>query len=143
MRGSRASEHEFLEPVASSEDEQSGHSDTVETVGFTAGSGGPYRFVVRRASGAAVSRLQLLVLTLSDAALRHRTVSGSLPSPVDSRNTGSVAIGAVRFTQTDRVEPFSSQGPTLDGRTKPDLVAVDCTTTATYRPFCGTRRVRP
>jgi subtilisin family serine protease len=30
------------------------------------------------------------------------------------------------------VEPFSSQGPTSDNRTKPDIVAPDWVTTATY-----------
>jgi hypothetical protein len=49
----------------------------------------------------------------------------------------------VRFSQPDRVETFSSRGPTLDGRTKPDVVAVDCTTTLTYRPFCGTSASAP
>src|SRR5439155_17747237 len=34
--------------------------------------------------------------------------------------------------RTGVIEPYSSRGPTLDGRTKPDLTGPDGVTTATY-----------
>jgi hypothetical protein len=125
-------------PVAASEDPQTGRGDPVESFGFTASTSGTYRFVVRRDSGGPVSRIQLLVLTSADVALEHRTIENTLPSPADSNSAGAIAVGAVPFDDPSTIEPYSSQGPTVDGRIKPDLVAVDCTTTVTIDPFCGT-----
>jgi hypothetical protein len=41
------------------------------------------------------------------------------------------------------IEPYSSQGPTLDGRIKPDLVAADCARTTIDEEFCGTSQSAP
>ena len=40
-------------------------------------------------------------------------------------------------------ETFSSRGPTLDGRVKPDLVAGDCAPTVILAVFCGTSEAAP
>jgi len=44
---------------------------------------------------------------------------GSIPTPGDA--AGALTVGAVRWTGT-AAEPYSSHGPTDDGRSKPDLV---------------------
>jgi hypothetical protein len=48
------------------------------------------------------------------------TVEGSVPTPGDA--VGAVAVGAVDW-RGDRFKSYSSQGPTADGRLKPDIVA--------------------
>jgi len=48
------------------------------------------------------------------------TTAGSVPSPADAR--GAIAVGAVDW-RGDRLRRYSSQGPSPDGRLKPDLVA--------------------
>ncbi len=53
----------------------------------------------------------------------------------DSRDVISVgAVGDNPYGTT--IAPYSSQGPTNDGRIKPDLSAVTCTTSFTYSPGC-------
>lgn len=54
--------------------------------------------------------------------------AGSLVSPASAR--GAFAVGATNGF--DQVQKYSSQGPTADGRIKPDLVAPDTVSTATY-----------
>ena len=46
--------------------------------------------------------------------------------------------GAICF-QNDSLEPYSSQGPTIDGRTKPDIAGQDAVTSGVYGAFstCG------
>ena len=59
----------------------------------------------------------------------------------------STAAGTcdVVTTPTSRVEPFSSRGPTIDGRVKPDLMGYDATNSnlAEVSPFCGTSAAAP
>lgn len=73
------------------------------------------------------------------------TAASSLSVPADAR--GAVAVGQADW-QTDIVDPSSSRGPTADGRTKPDLVAPTCVTSAVYATiendvFCGTSSAAP
>jgi len=73
------------------------------------------------------------------------TAAGSLSVPADAR--GAVTVGQADW-QTDVVDPSSSRGPTADGRTKPDLVAPTCVTSAVYSVtdndvFCGTSSAAP
>lgn len=73
--------------------------------------------------------------------------AGSLVSPADA--AGAVAVGAydygVRTAGADPIRYYSSQGPTWDGRLKPDIVAGDGVSTATYgqRQFYGTSASSP
>ena len=54
-----------------------------------------------------------------------------------------LSIGAADVTSPDQVEEFSSQGPTLDNRIKPDLTGSDCGETAIFGQFCGTSASAP
>ena len=57
---------------------------------------------------------------------------------------GAFAVGAT-YWEDDGLEPFSSQGPTNDGRIKPELAAPDGVTTMTYGStnFYGTSASSP
>ncbi|MDQ6602102.1 MAG: S8 family serine peptidase [Chloroflexota bacterium] len=70
---------------------------------------------------------------------------GSLTVPGDAR--GAVAVAAINV-QTEGVETFSSHGPTLDGRAKPDLGAPDRVMSGAYASvgvanFLGTSAAAP
>ena len=73
--------------------------------------------------------------------------SGSLVSPADA--VGAVAVGAYDYAVSTPgatpARPYSSRGPTWDGRLKPDFTAGDGVSTATYgqRQFYGTSASAP
>ncbi|HSO29421.1 MAG TPA: S8 family serine peptidase [Candidatus Sulfomarinibacteraceae bacterium] len=121
---------------------QSETGDPLELLEFTAPSAGTFGISIRYAGGPAAATMRLLVHGATTA-LTYRTTTGSLPAPADSRNPGMVTVGAVRYTTPSVIEPYSSRGPTLDGRIKPDLVAVDCVDTTVAAGFCGTSQAAP
>ena len=61
--------------------------------------------------------------------LQYQTAAGSLVDPATS--TSALAVGALCW-QTRQLEPYSSQGPTIHGRIKPDLAGHDSVSGATY-----------
>jgi len=68
----------------------------------------------------------------------------SANSPVaDSANPGMATIGAVDPPGGGQIATYSSQGPTNDGRIKPDLSAVAGMTSVTYGKFSGTSAATP
>ena len=82
--------------------------------------------------------------------IQPHTLNGSITNPAESANTGLLSVGAAPWYNAQSIEPYSSRGPTPDGRTKPEIVAVDCGETALrpYRPdsnraFCGTSQAAP
>jgi subtilisin family serine protease len=67
---------------------------------------------------------------LDDASLeRFDDPSGTISDPATA--PAALAVGAVCY-RTGVIEQYSSRGPTVDGRTKPDLAGPDGVTTATY-----------
>ncbi|MBF8290484.1 MAG: Peptidase and subtilisin kexin sedolisin [Chloroflexi bacterium] len=129
--------------VASSEDVQAGKGDPYEVIEYTAPGAAIYDIVVKRITGTPTSRIQMLAYAGPFVSLRHQVPAGTLPSPADSANPGMVSIGAVNVASPDTIEPFSSRGPTLDGRIRPDLMAVDCAPTTIEVVFCGTSQSAP
>lgn len=101
---------------------------------------GTYELKIERTRGNKANRLSLL---LSSGARPQYIVpegSAGLTEPEMSRFVISVGATDLR----NRLEPFSSQGPTPDGRIKPDLVAPDGVITRTFRPtFSGTSASSP
>ena len=130
-------------PVASSSNLQNGTGDPVETLEYDVPSTGAYEISAHRSSGGAASRVQLLVQSEVEAPLEYHVAQDTLTAPADGRNPGMLVVGAVDVSAPSTVEPYSSQGPTLDGRVKPDLVAVDCADTRTIATFCGTSEATP
>ena len=71
------------------------------------------------------------------------TAAHSIPTPADA--AGSISIGAVDW-RTNGLKVYSSQGPTADGRLKPDLVAPTGTVVrdgAATRGIGGTSNAAP
>jgi len=65
-------------------------------------------------------------------------------SIVDSVNAGVVAVGAVDPPDSGRLGTYSSQGPTNDGRVKPDMSAVSGFRSTTFGfDFSGTSAAAP
>ncbi len=68
---------------------------------------------------------------------------------VDSRNPGLVAVGAIDPANgsgtPEAIASYSSQGPTNDGRIKPDVSAPSCVSSSIYAPSCfnGTSAASP
>lgn len=95
------------------------------------------------------NRLKPVALKLfsANARLEPAVPQGSLPAPADAR--GVLAVGAIPIGlwESGPAASYSSQGPTSDGRLKPELVAPDDVRTATevglLRRFQGTSAAAP
>ena len=59
-------------------------------------------------------------------------------NPEESRNTGAMAVGATHWWDTHTIASYSSRGPTLDGRTKPDITGVACGRSTVIPPTTST-----
>jgi len=130
--------------VQSSKDRQAGTGEPYEYLSYVAPADGTYGIAINRVSGAATPRMQLLVYVPGGGnGLAYQVPAGTIPSPADSANPGMVTVGAVDVAQSSTIEPYSSRGSTLDGRTKPDLVAADCAPTTIIQVFCGTSEAAP
>ena len=73
----------------------------------------------------------------------HHTLSHSITHPADSANPGMLAVGAAAASSTATIEPYSSRGPTTDGRVKPDIVGVDKADSSIYGRWSGTSQSSP
>ncbi|MCS4537444.1 MAG: S8 family serine peptidase [Thaumarchaeota archaeon] len=86
-------------------------------------------------------------LTVYKGALTKYVQEGSVDIPGDSK--GALTVGAIHWDPRKRpsstIEPYSSQGPTADGRIKPDVIAPSCVSTTAYgsSQFCGTSASTP
>lgn len=113
-------------PVASSTNEQSGTQPPTEALCYQAPNAGTYDFVIQRYSG----QTRTLELFDTTATLERTTPAGSIVQPADALE--SLSVGAAFWAEPYPLEVFSSQGPTSDGRLKPDLVAYDGVSTSTF-----------
>ena len=132
--------------VVTSERDQSGDATDIpyERISRRHGqiANGEYCLAVNQTSGAAPSWIQLLVWGASDD-LQHYVSAHSITNPAESRNVGMLAAGAAPFSDTSTIESFSSQGPTTDNRTKPDIVGADGGTSSTRGTWKGTSQASP
>ncbi|MEW6018550.1 MAG: S8 family serine peptidase [Pseudomonadota bacterium] len=129
-------------PVAAGASWQSGTQEPAEELHYVvpAGKSGRYWITVENFSATGDAQFQLLTYPQT---LEYRVAAGSLGGqPSDSPYV--MTVGAVPVGGTT-IETFSSQGPTLDGRIKPDLVAPDRVSTSTYGAgaFYGTSAAAP
>ena len=144
-------------PVESSEDEQAGGSRHIprEILSYKPPSAGEYCLAVHHYRGFAPVWIQIQAWRGSN--LEYHTIEGSIGNPAESANPGLLAVGAAGRNASVAnpfnagiIEPFSSQGPTPDGRTKPDIVGADAGQSVTYRSdrnpdgyFFGTSQASP
>lgn len=125
--------------VASSTKHQTGMEEPTESIHMTASQSGTYSMRIR-GTGARSLELYSLYQGLSPT-----IASSSILAPANASEV--VAVGAIGYTRytTGPQQPYSSQGPTNDGRTKPDLCAPDNVSTGTvpYTTFPGTSAAAP
>ncbi|MQF70472.1 tandem-95 repeat protein [SAR202 cluster bacterium AD-812-D07_MRT_10900m] len=99
------------------------------------------RIYVEHVSGPAPDWVQVRVF---DLGLSNPTPSRSIGVPAESANPGMLAVGAASYASTSTIESFSSQGPTTDGRIKPDIVGADRGNSASKGgEFSGTSQASP
>lgn len=122
---------------------QQGDEPPIEVIEFTVENRGNYG--VRVLGFDAENDCDFTLFSTLD--LAYRTPEGSLGIPAMAE--GIMAVGAVHYNgwDNDDVEQewFSSQGPTYDGRIKPDITAPDGVSTLSYgnRRFFGTSASAP
>lgn len=75
-----------------------------------------------------------------DLAAQSRMAEGSLAMPADSPD--AIAVGAYGWN-TGKLEIFSSYGPTVDGRSKPEILGPDGVQSSIRDPFYGTSAACP
>jgi len=87
--------------------------------------------------------LYLLNNNAAFAALEHYNAAGSIREVATSRDEQVVAVGAVAVDDPASERPYSSRGPTWDGRCKPDVYAPDGVSGTMYDYFYGTSAAAP
>jgi hypothetical protein len=145
-------EHGTANVLASSMGPQTCDQDPVEQVVWSnvSLSSVELDLVVENVGGLAAPRqLDLFIIGADDAVgLPYYTLSGSVPSQGDAGG-GVISVGAIGAYDDppDDIEPYSSIGPTADGRMKPDITAIDCVNVTGNGfhnpPFCGTSASAP
>lgn len=108
---------------------QSGSETPTETFAFRVNAAGTYHIKIRGDGNPAPRTFSLFNLNQD---IEYPTTLASIISPADS--TSVITVGAVnkdRYT-VGPIQPFSSQGPTNAGVSKPDIVAPDCVTTVSF-----------
>jgi subtilisin family serine protease len=117
--------------VASSRNAQTGAQPPAEQLCFS-NPGAKHSFAIEivRVSGSGSPRLDLFISPGPD--FEHQVAAGSITEPASS--PAALAVGAVCWLG-DAFETYSSRGPTIDGRVKPDLVAPANVSSATYGSF--------
>ena len=118
-----------------SDDDQNGNSldDPFEFITYTATEAGDYFLAIRRWSFACSEIPDWLQMTVwSFASLEHYSYERHIGNPAESTNSGMLSVGAARWSDPSQIEWFSSRGPAIDGRTKPDIVGADCGRAVSY-----------
>lgn len=106
-------------------------SEPIEAVGFD-NPGGPVTvyLAVARCRGGANPRFDFFFDAGPGVTFEQVTASGSITEPASSPYV--MAVGASCFSTPSTIQPYSSQGPTIDGRVKPDITGPDANSTVTY-----------
>jgi len=127
--------------VASSQNSQGGQSGDAPFEAVQLGSPGEEAYYLS-IEAADADRQATFDLYVPDGEVQFPSPAHSLGSPSDAQSV--LSVGAVNW-QSGELEDFSSQGPTNDGRIKPDISAPDAVTTASYgaEPFYGTSASTP
>lgn len=118
-------------------------SDPVEHIEYEVLTPGKYGIAVSKAENA---RTELIKIWSKNRDFDYPSaLVGTIGSPADAR--GSLSVGAVdqRNWSSGTIESYSSRGPTVDGRIKPDLVAPTGVSTFSYgaTAFWGTSAAAP
>jgi subtilisin family serine protease len=111
--------------VASSEGPQSGTQPPVEAINYTNTSTAAQQrwIVIRRFNATEAPRFDLFVREVQGA-IEYPSMNGDITEPGTSPST--FAVAAICWANSV-LEPYSSLGPTIDGRIKPDISGQDST----------------
>ena len=86
--------------------------------------GGYYLLIQKETCADEPAWIQLQAWMADD--LQYHSLDYSLTAEADSRNPGMLAVGAAHWENPGFIAPYSSRGPTVDGRTKPDITGISC-----------------
>jgi len=130
-----------------SADPQNGNGMPLEAVRFRSQPGQQYLVLIKAARVSRPVKAHLFASSLhtgADPAIEPAVAAGSIGAPALTRS--ALAVGAVDVLKRS-IAPYSSQGPTDDGRVKPDLAAPTGTSSAAYAQtggrFHGTSAAAP
>ncbi len=128
--------------VASSQNYQTGFEEPTEQIEYVAWAPGTYRarILARRVFR---TNIRLKIFNLSQQPIEPNVPAGSILTPADARGAFAVGAISVRSWKTGPQEPFSSQGPTSDGRIKPDIAGPDGVSSFALTYFSGTSASAP
>jgi hypothetical protein len=154
--------------VAASTNPQTGAQDPVEFIDYVNDTGQQdfFRIIIQNSDNlAAVRNLNMFLFQpecASSGPLRlvpspsthfeihnYNTATSSVPAEADAGGSpvSVTSVGAVRASKPNTLEFFSSQGPTVDGRLKPDVTGVDGVSVTGAgdfeNPFYGTSAAAP
>ena len=121
-----------LDPVAKSTNIQSrSGGEPVEVIEYNAERSGQYHIVVTKSRDARSRRLKIWSLN-RNLDFEYSSPERSIGIPADAE--GAMSVGAVYHAYYDLgiIADYSSRGPTLDGRIKPELVAPTGVSTVSY-----------
>lgn len=124
--------------VASSQNRQSSFGGTpYEALVYTPVTTATHYIVVKKTSSS-TSHIRFTLFSLGpDLSVKTRT--SSVVQPADCNSV--ISVGAVNLS--DGAESFSSEGPTTDGRNKPEVSAPDGVATSLSGSFLGTSAASP
>ncbi len=128
-------------PLVSSRNEQGlGDKPPTELAPFRTSPGQTYYIQVKLAGGPLPAGLKFHLFAYN-AHLDEATAQSSVATPGDAR--GALSVGATSWRK-DEVETYSSRGPTLDGRAKPEIMAPTGITSLVFKgTFAGTSASTP
>ncbi len=101
-------------------------------------------YSARQQGRAEPPQVQLMIWGGPGLSLASYSGTGSISNPAESSNPGMLTVGAAHGGAYFSIADYSSRGPTMDGRLKPDLVGVAGEHSTAYgRPFNGTSQAAP
>jgi subtilisin family serine protease len=112
----------------------------VQQAAFTSFGSHTYQMVIERGNGTTITPRFDVWFAGSESNLAGVVAAGSATDPATSPFV--MAMGAHYFA-SGQLESFSSQGPTIDGRTKPDLSGPDGVSNDVLTVFYGTSAAAP
>lgn len=124
--------------VASADTRQRGSQSPMEYLAHTAASAGSYHVVVSKLRSS-MPDVPFSLFVISGPNLAEWQAPGSLTQPSDC--AAVIAVGATNLA--DAPEAFSSEGPTTDGRAKPEIAGPNRVVTSLSGSFAGTSAAAP
>ena len=125
-------QYEVLSGVMGATHQSGGNNDKpYEEVIVRTAPPGYYYVLVRRFNCTETGDLDYLQITTNSRSYPdYHTPDKNIGIPADSLSGGLISVGAAGWDSPNWVRNYSSRGPTLDGRTKPDALGADCGSTS-------------